>query len=347
MLISDLTIESKDIGSGHFGMVHKGSDPILGTVAVKIFRRGPFESAFDWSERKQNLLEEGVHLQEASHPNVVRVHQILESDADESIYLVMEYCGGGTLQDKFEGGPVSISDLRGYLTDAALGLRAVHSREMVHRDIKPSNILLTENGRAKLADFGLVSDDLVYGYASAMGYSDHLAPEVHHDGLTSIRSDMWAFGMTAYRLLHGKDFYDLLPLPRYEVSGGGFAKRLPWLPHVPQEWRRFVRKAMHDDPNLRIQDADELLSMLGKLPTHPDWSCKFAPNQTTWKLDRGNRSIHVNHTTVSVRRHEWDAVSLPKTGFQGRRRSVAGSDGIVGKIRVFRELEAFLAGRSW
>lgn len=336
-LSSNLTLGSK-VGSGFFGDVFEGDDPIHGKVAVKIFEKMPSETPLEWSSRKQDLLQEGQRLKTAEHENVVRVFQILENKADDKVLLIMEYCNGGCVQDSYEQGPLPLDTLRGVLTDTALGLQAIHLRGMIHRDIKPSNILI-HNGRAKLADFGLVTDDIVYGYASAAGYHDHLAKEVYDTRLTSIRSDIWALGMTTYRLLHGHAFYRSLPSPHNLVPLGNFAHKLLWLPHVPDRWRRFVRRAMHDDPSRRFQDVGQILKSLENLPITPSWQCSYSADRTLWWFEQKNRRIEVEWNVHSPRKHSWTATSLPL--LEGRKKRLGGSDQMVGKTRVRRELEQF------
>jgi serine/threonine protein kinase len=333
------------IGSGFFGKVYQASDPVLGRVAVKVFQKESGEDDSEWQVRKAKLLKEGQRLREAEHDNVVRVFQVLESSQDDSILLVMECCENGSLQDQFEQGPMLLEPLRNVLTEAALGLQVIHLRGMIHRDIKPSNILLDCNGRAKIADFGLVTDDILLGYASRQGYTDHLAIETFYTHLTSVRTDVWAFGMTVYRLLHGKEFYEeFLSPPRFTVPNGGFAKRLPWLPHVPQAWRRFVRAAMHDDPGRRLQSAVEILQRLESLPIEPDWYCEYSGDTVRWRRSSRTRRIDVIWTKHSARKHEWEARSYPIGA--GREYRLGGSDSITGKRQTVRELEEFFRTRG-
>jgi serine/threonine protein kinase len=141
--------------------VHLATDDVHGQVAVKVLIQLPGEDSKDWAARKENLLAEGQHLSTAAHPNVVRVHHLLQSESDDSILLVMEYCAGGSLQGAFESGPMTLSEVRRLSTDVCLGLNALHSHGMLHRDIKPGNILLTSANVTKLGDFGLVTDELI------------------------------------------------------------------------------------------------------------------------------------------------------------------------------------------
>jgi len=176
---SDLSL-GKVIGSGYFGTVYKGSDPVHGQVAVKVLEQVPGEADPDWQVRKQGLLAEGQRLAAAAHNHVVRVFHLVESDTSDQIMLVMELCSGGSLLRDYETGPMEIDRIQKISTQTGIGLASLHARGMVHRDIKPANLLLGSDGRIRLGDFGLVTDKLVLGYASQAGYLDHVAYEVHH-----------------------------------------------------------------------------------------------------------------------------------------------------------------------
>jgi serine/threonine-protein kinase len=233
-----------------------------------------------------------------------------------------------------------LSQVRKAGTEVLLGLGALHARGMIHRDIKPGNILIDENGVARLGDFGLVTDNLVLGYADATGYSDHLAFEVWQQGVTSAKSDIWAFGMTLYRLLHGLDWYSESAPPRQVIDGGNFRDRLKWLPHIPQRWRRAIRAMMHDDTNQRLQNVAQVQAAFSGLPIVPDWECKVAGQQVRWCRKQGGRIIRVEWNRNSPRRHDWRAWSEP-VGV-GRPRTLGGSKGQVGSQAAIRQLEAFL-----
>lgn len=341
-LVSNVSFKSK-IGEGYFGEVYEAEDPVRGRVAAKVIKKATGESDDDWKERKAELLREGQHLREAEHRNVVPVFQVLEAEDDDAVVLVMDYCEGGSLEVPYEAGPMTLADVRTVLTQAAMGLHAIHERGMVHRDIKPANLLVDSDGVVNVADFGLVTDELIHGYADDLGYTDHLALEVFTDNVTSIRTDVWAFGMTAYRLLHGHTFYnfELPERPRFVIQDGSFAQKLPWLPHIPDRWRRFIRKAMRDESGDRYQNAVELLRALENLPISPSWECQYATNRVIWERKKGDRLIDVTWDRLSERRHKWSAVSYPLV--TGRKRRLDGSSDIIGKTQVRRDLTDFFA----
>jgi eukaryotic-like serine/threonine-protein kinase len=133
--------------------------------------------------------------------------------------------------------------------------------------------------------------------------------------------------MTIYRLLHGRQWYSTLQTPRDVIRSGGFATSLPWLPHIPDRWRRMVRKMMHDDTQYRYQSADQVISALSKLPIDPDWACAVMGQEVRWTRETANRRIKVVWSRHSQKNNEWHAQSEPLGA--GRHRTLARSNGIV------------------
>ena len=97
--------------------------------------------------------------------NVVRVHYLVRHQVDDTLHLVMDRCAGSLL-DAFKAGPMTLTAVRKAATETAIGLSALHARGMLHRDLKPGNLLLGKDGRVRIGDFGLVTDNLIHGYGS-------------------------------------------------------------------------------------------------------------------------------------------------------------------------------------
>lgn len=327
------------LGNGHFGEVFLGQDGVHGTVAVKVLSRKITHTDSEWLAYKEGFLAEAQHLSKARHRNVVQVFHIEELPDGNSIRFCMAFCPGGSLQQAFEAGPMPLLDVRKVATDVSLGLDALHARQMLHRDIKPGNILIDCAGVAQLGDFGLVTDRLIMGYGSQAGYRDHIAYEVWLGHGTSIKTDIWALGMTIYRLLHGKAWYEESPSPRHTIRDGGFVDTLYWLPHIPKAWRRTIRKMLNDDPNLRYQSVGQVLNALSALPT-PNWSATATPNLVRWVQTSNARLKVTEWIRLSPRQHEWKAWSEP-IGKAGRKMSLGGSSGPISKGQAIKELEAF------
>jgi serine/threonine protein kinase len=161
------------------------------------------------------------------HPNVVRVHDFEREG--ETLILVMEYCPGGSLNDRLgrarkEAQPVPLDECLRISVDVAQGLSAVHQLDAVHRDLKPSNILFDLKGRAKVADLGLAQ---VPGGPSARsqlsqplphpGTSGYMSPEQEHSGAAlKPPSDVYALGLILFELLSGRNYGYLKPGTRVQ-----------------------------------------------------------------------------------------------------------------------------------
>jgi serine/threonine protein kinase len=329
------------IDNGHFGSVFRATDQVHGDVAVKIIERKANSSDQEWALQKGEILQEAQSLAKAKHRNIVQVYHLEVNATDDAVHICMEYCSGGSLKKAFEAGPLTLSAVRRIGTDVLLGLDCLHARGMLHRDLKPGNILLDAKGRARIADFGLVTDRLILGYGSAAGYSDHLAYEIWHNGPTSAKTDLWAFGMTLYRLLHGEVWYNQSPAPRFVVRNGGFADSLKWLPHVPSRWRRTIRAMLNDDPAARIGSVGAAQAAFSRLPVEPSWECEINEDEVLWKKIAKARKHFVLWTRHSPRKHEWAAWTEPVGA--GNRRAIDGSNGIVSGTEAIRQLEAFFA----
>jgi serine/threonine protein kinase len=337
------------LGKGFFGEVYEGTVPVRGRVAIKVFRQDPKESLEIWQSRKGKLLSEGQHLCRAEHDRVVRVFQLVEGLDGDDVCLIMEYCEGGSVGTLYKQGPLSIARTRDILLDVAHGLHAVHSRKILHRDIKPDNILLDAYGRAKLADFGVATTEIQDGFANRIGYIDHFPPETIRTGQTSVLSDIWGFGVTAYRILHGLTFYeglkDQLQERVFKVAARGkLIQRLPWLPHVPHEWRKFIAKSLHDNTTRRHQSAIDLANNLAQLPISPAWECEYQPGNITWQW-KSHRHYLVEWRWDEDGRHTWKASNLP-IGEGGKKRNLGGTKDYVDVETAFLQLEEFFRNFS-
>lgn len=332
------------IGAGYFGQVYLGEDEAHGTVAVKVLTPKPHWTAEEWEARRKAFVAEAQRLSRAADEHVVQVHHVVADDDDDSVRICMEYCLGGTLQKPYEQGPMTLKAVQQVATDMLLGLQTLHLRDMLHRDIKPANLLRDGRGRVKLGDFGLVTDELIQGYADQADYAygDHLAYDVWHGRGTSVKSDIWAVGATLYRLLHGKHWYDLTERPRHTIAGGGFADRLQWLPHVPKRWRRVIRQMMEDDTSKRYASADQALSAVSSLPNQPDWDCTVERDgdAVRWELLKGNR-VHIVAWDRTSKKNQWSAWTEPMLGTKGQKKTLDGSTGSVSAKVATSALETY------
>ncbi|MCM3658417.1 Stk1 family PASTA domain-containing Ser/Thr kinase [Agromyces mediolanus] len=214
---------------------------------------------------KTRFVQEARSAARLAHPNVVNVFD-QGQDADMA-YLVMEYLPGITLRDLLKDYQRLTPEQTVDIMDAVLaGLAAAHKAGIVHRDLKPENVLLADDGRIKLGDFGLAraaSANTATGQA-LLGTIAYLSPELVTRGVADARSDIYAVGIMMYEMLTGEQPYvgeapmqiayqhanDQVPTPSSKYSG------------VPPELDELVLWATARDPEQRPADARAMLDRL-------------------------------------------------------------------------------------
>src|ERR671935_550187 len=191
------------IGHGGMATVYRAHQETLDrTVAVKVLS----EHLATSDEFMQRFTREARTAANMQHPNVITVHDFGQDERGVP-YLVLEYVDGATLADLMDDGldDARIPDL---LDQIAAGLDYAHARGVIHRDIKPGNILLTEEGRVVLADFGLAS--LLQGAShltmtgGVIGTPEYMSPEQASGDPVDHRTDVYALGIVLYEMLTGE-----------------------------------------------------------------------------------------------------------------------------------------------
>jgi predicted ATPase/tetratricopeptide (TPR) repeat protein len=183
------------------GIVHRGTDLRTGAaVAIKQLRLDIASPA----EGLERFRREGEALQRLNHPNIVRVLELARER--ETDYIVMEYIGGGSLQNLLESraSPLPIEGVLNLALDLCDALTRVHRLEIIHRDLKPSNVLIADDGTPRLTDFGaayMVGKERVTAAASIVGTTEYLSPEALGGEDLDARADIWAFGVILFEML--------------------------------------------------------------------------------------------------------------------------------------------------
>jgi serine/threonine-protein kinase len=241
------------LGRGGMGLVYRAEDLRLGeTVALKFL---PAALANDpvWLER---FYVEVRTAREVTHPNVCRVHDLVEfttDDGHELRFLTMEYVDGENLADllrRFGRLPTDKAmELAGQITAA---LAAAHAKGVLHRDIKPANVMIDGRGQAKLADFGLaIAGDAASG-SEVAGTPGYIAPELLRGAQATGRSDLYALGLVLYELMTG----------RRAVKDGkavtGSVRQ--YAPDIPAEAERAVLQCLETEPAQRPASAAQVLT---------------------------------------------------------------------------------------
>jgi eukaryotic-like serine/threonine-protein kinase len=202
-LLSGRYALEEHLGSGGAGAVWRAHDRLLDrTVAVKLLHA---EVAQDHPAAARFRTEASMAAK-LTHPNAVIVFDIGRDD--EHDYLVMEFVEGGTLSDVLAGGPLAPGVVAGFGAQVGRALGAAHHRRLVHRDVKPANVLITTDGDAKVADFGIAqalgtTGSRLTAPGQIMGTARYLAPEQLRGESVDGRADVYALGIVLHEALTG------------------------------------------------------------------------------------------------------------------------------------------------
>ncbi|KUL54074.1 serine/threonine protein kinase [Streptomyces sp. NRRL F-4489] len=199
------------IGQGGMGTVWRARDEVLGRqVAVKRLHVSPQLDADELATRHERTTREAQAAARINHPNVVSVHDVVD---DEGLpCIVMEYVPSTTLGDAIKkaartGTYLAPREAARIGRGMIAALRAAHSAGVLHRDVKPGNVLLGEEGRVVLTDFGIAvatGASTLTKTGELVGSIDYLAPERVKGGTPGPASDLWALGATLYQAVEGK-----------------------------------------------------------------------------------------------------------------------------------------------
>jgi eukaryotic-like serine/threonine-protein kinase len=252
----------KRLGSGGMADVYCAEDSQLGRrVAVKMLHRR-FAEDQQFVERFRREASSAAGLQ---HPNIVGIFD--RGEWDGTYYIAMEYVEGRTLKDiireKGPAPPEAAVDITLQILRAA---RFAHKRGIVHRDIKPHNVLIDQDGRVRVTDFGIAragtSDMTETG--SIMGTAQYLSPEQAQGRPVDARSDLYSIGIVLYELLTGTVPFDAdspVTVALKQVNETPIPPR-ERVPEIPPALDAIVLRAMEKDPARRFADADEFIAAL-------------------------------------------------------------------------------------
>ena len=261
-LIDDRYQVRSRIARGGMATVYLATDLRLERrVAIKIMHGHLADDA----SFKERFIQEARSAARLAHPNVVNVFD--QGQDDDSAYLVMEYLPGITLRELLQDHKVLTSDQAMDILEAVLaGLAAAHRAGIVHRDLKPENVLLADDGRIKIGDFGLAraaTANTATG-AALLGTIAYLSPELVTRGVADTRSDIYALGIMLYEMLTGEQPYKgEQPMQiAYQHANDTVPAPSSSNPSVPAELDELVQWATARDPEHRPRDARAMLDQL-------------------------------------------------------------------------------------
>lgn len=248
------------LGVGKTAAVYRARQSKLGRIVALKFLCGGWSSAAEAQRRFQAEIEAAASQ---NHPHIVQVFEVGIHQGRP--FLMMEYCGGGSLAERLRDGPLPPRQAAALIEVLARALHSVHSNGFVHRDLKPANILFDGEGRPKLADFGVVKRldeaSTPTPVGSLLGTPPYLAPE-QIDGSTAAGSpcDVYALGAILYECLIGRPPFraDSIADTLFDVlSREPMSPRLAD-PRLPRDLETICLKCLEKEPTRRYGSALEL-----------------------------------------------------------------------------------------
>ena len=305
------------IGNGGMATVYKATDLVLKRyVAVKILR-DEFTTDEEFIRRFETEAQSAARL---VHPNIVSIFDV---GVDNGIYyIVMELIQGKTLKQIILGerGPLPWKWSVNVAIQIASALEMAHKNNIIHRDIKPHNIIITEDGIAKVTDFGIakaVSNSTITAFGTTIGSVHYFSPEHARGGYTDAKSDLYSLGVVMYEMVTGKVPFDAdtpvsvalkhmqeEPVPPIEVNT-----------NLPEAVNKIILKSLKKDPMLRYQTSTELLQDLRTALKNPSGDfveeLDFDPTAKTQKISTSdferasqNRNKKENKFVTFIKEHK-------------------------------------------
>ena len=259
------------IGNGGMATVYKAKCHVLNRyVAVKILR-DEFTTDDEFIKRFEIEAQSAASI---THPNIVSVYDV--GNESNLYYIVMELIQGKTLKEIIleERGALPWKWSLNIAIQIASALEIAHKNNIVHRDIKPHNIIITEDGVAKVTDFGIakaVSNSTITAFGTTIGSVHYFSPEHARGGFTDSKSDLYSLGVVMYEMLTGKVPFDadtpvsvalkhMQEEPVAPIEGN---------PHIPTAVNNIILKALKKDPVQRYGSATEMLQDLRRALKEP------------------------------------------------------------------------------
>lgn len=265
-----------EVGRGAMGVVYKAHDPVIEReVAIKAIEL-TFETT---AQEKQIYLSrfyrEAKAAGKLNHPNIVTIYDVDQDKATGTPFIVMEYLEGTNLQEIISDGILlPFDDVNHVIMQVASALSYAHKQGVVHRDIKSANILIVEQMKAKITDFGIArlpSSDLTKT-GQYMGTPNYMSPE-QIDGKIAVdgRSDLFSLGVIFYLLITGERPFsgDSFTSISYKIVHVDPIPPRIINPAVPDVYNRILQRLLSKDPAQRYQTGAELVAELQKIRSMP------------------------------------------------------------------------------
>lgn len=259
----------EQIGSGGMSVVYRAKCHKLNRlVAIKVLKE-EFCNDMNFVSKFKMEAQAAAGL---SHPNIVSVYDVI--DEGKLHYIVMELIEGITLKSYIaKKGQLEIKESIGIAIQVAQGMAAAHEQHIIHRDIKPQNMIISRDGKVKVADFGIaraVSAQTLN--SAAMGSVHYISPEQARGGFSDERSDIYSLGITMYEMVTGRLPYEgentvAIALAHLEDA---MVPPSVYNPQIPQGLERIILKCTEKKPERRYASANEVIADLRRVLVQSD-----------------------------------------------------------------------------
>lgn len=248
------------VGGGGMAVVYKAKDNLLDRIiAVKILRP-QYAIDDDFVHRFRREAQAAASL---SHPNIVSIYDVgVEEDTH---YIIMEYVEGNTLKEYInENAPLAPDEAIKIAKQIAEALEHAHFNQIIHRDIKPHNILVGQNKRVKVTDFGIaraVTSATITHTGSVIGSVHYFSPEQARGGMTGEKSDIYSLGIVLYEMLTGElPFSGESPISvALKHLQDSYTEPRALNPRIPQSVENIILRCLAKDPTQRYASAKVLI----------------------------------------------------------------------------------------
>lgn len=272
------------LGGGGMSLVYKAKDKFLNRLVTIKVLRSIYTSDNEFARR---FKREARAVASLSHPNIVNIHDIGQEDAMH--YLVIEYIDGENLKEFIrKNKEITFQETLNIISQICEALQHAHDNNIVHRDVKPQNILIANDGRVKLTDFGIAVEttETITNNDMVMGSVHYISPEQAQGKKATSRSDIYSLGVILYEMLTGRlPFTGDNPVAvalKHVQEEPERPSRIN--PAISEELERVVMKALEKDPQKRYPTARQFSEDLNKAISDIDYSANKKPDDFSTKI---------------------------------------------------------------
>jgi serine/threonine protein kinase len=268
-IIGDRYEIQEQVGAGGMADVYRAKDHVLERdVAIKVLKP-------EFAEDKTFVSKFRQEAQAAAgleHPNIVNIYDV--GFENNLYYIVMEYVQGITLKTYIsKKGRLNYKEVLSIAIQVARGIEAAHNKGIIHRDIKPQNIIISNEGKVKVTDFGIAKAATSKTMSTdAMGSVHYISPEQARNGYVTKQSDIYSLGIVMYEMVTGRVPYDGETAVSIAIQHlqGQMKKPSELVDDVPVSLEHIIEKATQKSPERRYPTMGDLLVDLKKALINPD-----------------------------------------------------------------------------